>query len=103
VGKKVQESVKNLQLVDDNTIFELVENALRYPDATSKSFVIFDGFPRNVTQAERLDKLLTIAKVISVRAKDEVVESRQVALGQTSETIKKNLSQWRTENDPIIN
>jgi adenylate kinase family enzyme len=95
--------VKNLQLVDDNTIFELVENALRYPDATSKTHIIFDGFPRNLTQAQRLDTLLNVSKVISVRSKDEDVIARQKALGQTEETVRKQLTQWRTENDPIIN
>lgn len=36
VGKKVEDAVKKLQLVDDDIIFELVEIALRAEDATSK-------------------------------------------------------------------
>lgn len=93
----MQEKVKNCQLVDDDTIFELVLIALRSAEATPKQFILFDGFPRTLSQAQWLDKKLTISKVISVRTEDKEVEARLLKLGQSSETIQTNLKNWRNQ------
>jgi len=49
-------------LVPDELVIELVRKHL----ATLKDekYIIFDGFPRTREQAEKLDKLITITKVL---------------------------------------
>ena len=44
------------QLVDDDTVIEIVRERLARPDA-ARGFVL-DGFPRTLIQAEALDHLL---------------------------------------------
>jgi adenylate kinase len=44
------------KLVDDDTMLGMIRERLRQPDAT-RGFIL-DGFPRNLTQAEGLQKLL---------------------------------------------
>ncbi len=53
---KVKHYVNQGKLVPDEIIIELIEKSLRKNNA--KSGFIFDGFPRNVVQAEKLNKIL---------------------------------------------
>jgi len=56
LGKKAQEYMDRGQLVPDEIILQMVKERLSQPDC-EKGFIL-DGFPRTVTQAEALDKLL---------------------------------------------
>lgn len=103
LGKRVENAVKNLQLVDDDTIFSLVEIALRSEEATAKERVIFDGFPRTVAQAERLEKALTVHKAISVRVHGAIAITRLKALGKTEDEIKQGFANWLKEFEPLVN
>src|SRR4051794_35502243 len=55
-GKRVGEIMATGQLVPDELTIEMIENRLKQPDATA-GFVL-DGFPRNLAQAEALDRML---------------------------------------------
>ncbi|MCP4912633.1 MAG: nucleoside monophosphate kinase [Oligoflexia bacterium] len=54
LGNKVQGIMNRGELVDDNTVLELLSSNC---DVTSAAF-IFDGFPRNIEQAKLLDEAL---------------------------------------------
>ena len=56
LGEKIKEIVESGNLVDDNSIMDIVENFLK--SLTAKQSVLFDGIPRTITQAERLLVLL---------------------------------------------
>jgi adenylate kinase len=57
LGKRVAAIMDAGQLVSDQIVIELIEDALaRHKDAPG---FIFDGFPRTVAQAEALDALLS--------------------------------------------
>jgi adenylate kinase len=56
LGKKVQSVMESGQLVSDELLFDLVKDRLSKNDCTNG--FILDGFPRNVNQAEDLDKIL---------------------------------------------
>ena len=57
LGQKVKEIVEAGNLVDDNTIIQVVEDFLS--TANSEESVLFDGIPRTVAQSEKLLKLLS--------------------------------------------
>lgn len=52
LGKRVKKIVKSGKLVDDKTILEMVEEFLKRPEY--QKGVVFEGFPRNLFQAENL-------------------------------------------------
>jgi len=55
-GKKVAEIMKRGDLVPDELMVALIEERIQKPDC-SKGYIL-DGFPRTVSQAESLDKML---------------------------------------------
>jgi len=54
LGKQAQDFMLRGRLVPDRVILALIRNKIRQ----GASGFILDGFPRNITQAEKLDKLL---------------------------------------------
>jgi len=56
LGKKAQEFMDKGELVPDDLIMEIIRNELKKKEY-SNGFLL-DGFPRTITQAEALDKLL---------------------------------------------
>ena len=56
IGKKIINDMNNGKFVDDQVVNKLIENAIFDPQ--KKNRLIFDGYPRSLTQAKNLDKLL---------------------------------------------
>ena len=56
LGLKITSIVNSGSLVSDDVINSLIENILLNKEY--KNRIIFDGYPRNLSQAENLDKLL---------------------------------------------
>lgn len=56
LGLKVQAGIERGELVDDETMIEMVRERLARPDA-QKGFLL-DGFPRTVPQAQALDRIM---------------------------------------------
>jgi adenylate kinase len=79
VGKKAKKLMDAGQLVPDEVVNGIISDRLDEQDC--KGGVIFDGFPRNVAQAEALDVLLVekgldLEAVVEIRVDDEVLISR---------------------------
>jgi len=60
IGKKAKPYMDAGELVPDEIIFQLIEERLFKPDC--KNGALFDGFPRNLSQAERLQSIDIIKK-----------------------------------------
>ncbi|MBU0577592.1 nucleoside monophosphate kinase [Patescibacteria group bacterium] len=56
LGVKIKDIVERGDLVDDDTIMEVIENFLK--SISSDQSVVFDGIPRTMNQAEKLLSLL---------------------------------------------
>ena len=56
LGLKVQKIVNSGEFVSDEVILSMVRERITHNDC-SKGFIL-DGFPRNVNQASRFDKIL---------------------------------------------
>lgn len=64
VGLKAKAYIDKGQLVPDEVTCEIVEQRLKEDDC--KAGFLLDGFPRNIGQAEALDKITAIDKVINL-------------------------------------
>lgn len=71
LGKRAEKYMKSGELVPDDLIVEMMEREISKYD----NFVL-DGFPRNLKQAEALDKMCRIDKVILLEVPDEVILER---------------------------
>ena len=56
IGKKIINNMNEGKFVDDEIVNNLLEKIIFDPDKKNK--LIFDGYPRSLTQAKNLDKLL---------------------------------------------
>jgi adenylate kinase len=86
LGRKAKSFMDAGELVPDEVILGLVREAIA--DDSAKSGAIFDGFPRNVAQAENLEKILADAG----RKLDAVV-----VLDVANEVIVERMSGRRTD------
>lgn len=64
VGIKAKQYIDAGKLVPDSIVIEIVKNRLLEGDC--KNGFLLDGFPRTVNQAEELDKITKIDKVINL-------------------------------------
>ena len=79
LGKRVSGIMERGDLVSDAIVIELIE--ARLPEADAAGGAIFDGFPRNVAQAEALDEMLAsrgakIDLVVRLKVDDEQLTKR---------------------------
>ena len=56
IGKKIVEDMSDGRFVSDEIVNSLIEKVIFDPDKKNK--LIFDGYPRSLTQAKNLEKLL---------------------------------------------
>ncbi len=56
LGKKAKEIMDRGELVPDELVIGLIENASKEPECTRG--LLLDGFPRTAAQAEKLDGML---------------------------------------------
>ena len=56
IGKKIFDDMKNGKFVNDEIVNDLIKNFIFDPEKKNK--LIFDGYPRSLSQAENLDSLL---------------------------------------------
>lgn len=79
LGMKAKAVMDRGELVPDELVVGLISQRIDQPDAANG--VIFDGFPRNVAQAEALDRLLkskgrVLDAVISIEVPDSELLAR---------------------------
>lgn len=74
LSREVKRLIGKGNFVPDNITIEVVKERLLKEDC-KKGFVL-DGFPRNINQAEELDKITKIDKVIHLHIEDETAVKR---------------------------
>ena len=74
LGKKAKEYMDKGALVPDDLTISIVVDRLNKDDC-KKGFV-FDGFPRNLAQAKKLDEMVTLDKAIMIHLDDAEIINR---------------------------
>ena len=112
LGLRVKAIVESGELVPDELMIELIRDRLTQPD-TSNGFVL-DGFPRTFAQAEALEPMLReIGKPLSIvlvlQLREDAAIQRLLRRAElegrtddTPETIRKRLTLYRSETEPLI-
>jgi adenylate kinase len=112
LGLKVSAIMDSGQLVSDDIVVALIEEAL--PAANATGGAIFDGFPRTVAQAEALDAMLArhgskIDAVISLKVDDQAlidrIAKRFVDEGRSDdnpESFKTRLAAYSAQTAPLL-
>ncbi|KAJ7560536.1 hypothetical protein O6H91_04G134100 [Diphasiastrum complanatum] len=79
LGLTAKEAMEKGELVSDDLVIAIIEEAIKRPSC-EKGFIL-DGFPRTVTQAEKLDAMLQqrgtkVEKVLNFDIEDSILEER---------------------------
>ena len=108
LGQKAESYMNAGELVPDDLILDLIRERLGQEDA-DKGWIL-DGFPRNVSQANFLDKLLVEIEqpcecVLNLEVPDHVLISRLLARGRkddNEDVIRHRLDVYRQQTEPLI-
>lgn len=74
LGKKAKSYIDNGDLVPDNLVVGLLKDRIAQEDC--QNGYILDGFPRTQAQAELLDTITSVDKVLSIEVADEEILQR---------------------------
>ena len=79
LGKKISELINKGNFVNDEIVNTLLNKEITKQEKRNK--IVFDGYPRNITQAKNLDKLLKadnqkIGSVIYLNVSKELIKKR---------------------------
>lgn len=77
LGNQAKSIMASGGLVSDELIIAIVKERIQKDDC--KNGFILDGFPRTVVQAEKLDEMVALDKVVYINAPDEVMLARLTA------------------------
>lgn len=109
LGKKADQYMSAGELVPDDLILDLIQERLGQDDV-EKGWLL-DGFPRNVPQAEFLQKLLDqlgqpVDFVVNLDVEDAVIVARLLQRGRKDDeesVILTRLEVYRQQTEPLIN
>ena len=103
-GQKVKDLLSKGQFAPLDIFINAVKNRVSKPDA-QKGYV-FDGFPRNVEQAERMEEEgIEYDYVVNLVVSEEEIIKRLTARGREDdkpEIIKKRLAVYEKETRPLL-
>jgi adenylate kinase len=94
IGRKVEAIMERGELVPDDVVVAIVSDRIDQPDAR-KGFIL-DGFPRNVLQAEALERMLTMKGL----RLDAVVELK-VDEGALLKRLKSRIAEMSARGEPV--
>ncbi|NCA85256.1 MAG: adenylate kinase [Clostridia bacterium] len=112
LGMRVKEVIDSGQLVSDELLMEIIENAMA--KASNPDGFIFDGFPRTLRQARDMDAMLhrhktCVSLVLALDVNREEIISRllnraqeQGRVDDTEAVIRKRLEVYQNQTSPLI-
>ena len=114
LGLMVQTLVNSGEFVNDDTILSMISNRILMKDC-KKGFVL-DGFPRNVNQAKKFDKILkqnnkkinivielkVIKKILFERIQNRAIEANEAREDDKGEVLENRIKIYEEQTEPLI-
>lgn len=106
LGERVESILSAGELVDDDTMADLVAERLSRRDA-QQGFLL-DGYPRTLRQVRDLDQLLgssDVDAVLLIDVPEEVLVKRGLGRGREDDTeavIRKRIAVYREQTEPLV-
>ena len=113
IGKAITKDMKNGKFISDEIVNKLIENLISDPQ--KKNNLIFDGYPRSLSQAKNLEVLLknsnqSIDLILFLKVDKETIlkrlEKRKIIENRSddnSETILKRYEKYMETTQPVLN
>ena len=106
LGIKIKEIINSGKLVDDKLVLEIVKQNL----VLNKAGWILDGYPRNISQADSLAKVLDelnqpLEKVFYLNLNEEILVKRLINRGRADDNekiIRTRLDIYKETTQPLI-
>ena len=114
LGMQVESIMANGGLVPDEIIFSLITDRLN--DKENKKGFIFDGFPRNLKQAQKLDEIISYMnihlnfvfhidvdeKILTSRIENRAKQEKITRKDDTSSILIERLKVFNRETKPVL-
>lgn len=113
LGKQAKDLIDNGLLVPDSVVEGMIVSA--FDTVKGVNGFLLDGFPRNISQAEDLDAILSkrgesVTRVISIMISDEMIRERIKhrasiegrADDASDATITKRIETYHSQTEPLI-
>ncbi len=113
VGKNIVNDMKNGKFINDDIVNKLIENLVSDPKKKNK--LIFDGYPRSLSQAKNLDELLknsnqSVDLVLFLNVDKETIlkrlEKRKILENRSddeTDTIVRRYEKYMETTQPVLN
>ena len=113
IGKAITNDMKNGKFISDDIVNKLIENLISDPQKKNK--LIFDGYPRSLSQAKNLEKLLNNSNqnidlilflnvdkdtILNRLEKRKIIENRS---DDVSDTIIRRYEKYMEMTQPVLN
>ncbi len=114
LGLMVQSLVNSGEFVNDDTIISMISNRILMKDC--KNGFVLDGFPRNVNQAKKFDKILkennkkinivielkVIKKILFERIQNRATEANEAREDDKGEVLENRIKIYEEQTEPLI-
>ena len=113
IGKAINNDMKNGKFISDDIVNKLIENLISDPQKKNK--LIFDGYPRSLSQAKNLEVLLknsnqSIDLILFLNVDKETIlkrlEKRKIIENRTDDdtyTIVRRYDKYMETTQPVLN
>ena len=113
IGKKITNDMRNGKFISDEIVNKLIENLISDPKKKNK--LIFDGYPRSLSQAKNLEMLLknsnqSIDLILFLNVDKETIlkrlEKRKIIENRSddnSDTIVRRYEKYMETTQPVLN
>ena len=113
IGKAISDDMKNGKFISDDIVNKLIENLVF--DPLKKNKLIFDGYPRSLSQAKKLEELLknsnqSIDLILFLNVNKEIIlkrlSKRKILENRSddeTDTIIKRYDKYMETTQPVLN